>query len=105
MIANAGVAFGFDTVATTSPAVVEEHIAVNAVAPVLLFQAVLPLLEAASKPQFIILGSGLGSIGDMEQQPKVPAFAYGASKAVAHFTSRKIHFTHENIISYILDPG
>lgn len=46
----------------------------------------------------------MGSIGGMEERP-FPAYAYGASKALAHYTARKIHFTHENIISFALDPG
>jgi NAD(P)-dependent dehydrogenase (short-subunit alcohol dehydrogenase family) len=63
---------------------VEEHVNVNAIGPYLLFQASVELLE---------------------QRAQYGSFAYGASKAMAHYTSRRIHFSHEDIISFVVDPG
>ena len=88
-----------------SLSVVEDHIAVNSIAPLALFQAVFPLLKEASDPKFIIMSSALGSISGMEKRAEYPMYSYGASKAMANYTVRKIHFTHKNIISFALDPG
>ena len=79
----------------------------NGVAPLVLFQAVYPLLKEieGKKPKFIVTGSAMGSIGGMDQRAAYPSFGYGASKALAHYTVRKIHFTYEGIIAFALDPG
>jgi norsolorinic acid ketoreductase len=104
VIANAGVTESDDSVEIVPLSVVEEHIAVNSIAPLALFQAVFPLLQKASNPKFTIVSSAMGTISAMEQRP-YPAFPYGASKALANYTIRKIHFTHKEIISFALDPG
>ena len=72
--------------------------------PFLLFQAVYPLLEKSSHPKFVLVGTPVGSIGGMEKQSR-PMFAYGASKAMAHYFVRKIHFEHKDIIAFAVDPG
>lgn len=105
VIANAGVSKDFDPVETTSITVVKEHIAVNGIGPLTLFQAAFPLLNKAQSPKFVVIGSALGSIGSMDQRAAISAYGYGASKALAHYTARKVHFTHENIVSFVLDPG
>jgi norsolorinic acid ketoreductase len=105
VISNAGIQTDFDPVETASISVLEEHIAVNSIAPLALFQAVFPLLRRAQNPKFAIMGSAMGSIGGMEERATYPMYIYGASKAMAHYTVRKIHFTHEDIISFALDPG
>ncbi|TVY58406.1 Norsolorinic acid ketoreductase [Lachnellula cervina] len=55
-------------------------------------------------PKFVVLGSQAGSIGAMEKAP-APMAAYGASKAMAHYFVRKIHFEHNDIISFAVEPG
>lgn len=105
VISNAGISDSFDPVEAVPLSEVEEHIAVNSIAPLALFQAVFPLLNQASHPKFIIMSSAMGSIAGMEERAQYPMYAPGASKAMANYTIRKIHFTHENIISFALDPG
>ncbi|KAF2232883.1 hypothetical protein EV356DRAFT_548988 [Viridothelium virens] len=46
--------------------------------------ATLPLLDQAQNPRFVAIGSAIGSIGGIEKRP-FPMFAYGISKALAHF--------------------
>ena len=105
VIANAAVQNNvFDKVADVDPAQVQEHISVNAVGTLLLFQAVLPLLQKAPQPKFVLLGSPMGSIGGMEKRP-LPMNAYGVSKAAAHYLVRKIHFENEGLIAFAIDPG
>lgn len=105
VIANAGISNDYDPVETALVSNVEEHIAVNAIGPLTLFQATFPLLQEAKNPKFVLIGSAMGSINYMEQRAAFTMYGYGASKAMAHYTSRKIHFTHEYIISFVLDPG
>lgn len=104
VIANAGISTSFETVATVDITKVREHTEVNAYGPLLLFQAVLPLLEKSSNAKFVGLGTPMASITGMESRP-FPMGAYGLSKVVLHWMSRKIHLEHENIISFVVDPG
>lgn len=50
------------------------------------------------------LGSPIGSIGGMESRP-FPLAAYGLSKAMIHWTTRKIHEEHPGIVAFVVDPG
>ena len=105
MIANAAVQNNvFDKLADVDPAQVQEHISVNAIGSLILFQAVLPMLQKASQPKFVLLGSPMGSIGGMEMRP-FPMNAYGVSKAAAHYFVRKIHFENDGLIAFAIDPG
>ena len=104
VIANAGIYNDWSPVATADPQAVKEHIAVNGVGPLFLFQAALPLLQKSEGSKFIAIGSPLGSVGGMDQRP-FPATAYGTSKAVLHWIVRKIHFEHPELTSLIVDPG
>ena len=106
VIANAGIAADYSPVATVSLAAVSEHMTVNGIGPLLLFQAVLPLLQKAKNGpgKFVGVGSATGSIGGMERVP-VPVAAYGPSKAVLHWLVRKIHLEHEALVSFVMNPG
>jgi norsolorinic acid ketoreductase len=104
VIANAGINYDMDPVATTSIAKMKEYMEVNAYGPLLLFQAVLPLLEKSATPKFVGMGSLISSLGNLERCP-IPMTPYATSKIVVHWLSRKIHFEHNNIISFVVDPG
>ena len=85
----------------------KQHIAVNATGPLLLFQACLPLLQRSKQQQggkFVTVGSPLGSLNGMEQRP-YPSAAYGPSKAVLHWLTRKIHFENGGLVAFVVDPG
>lgn len=102
VIANAGINHTFGPVATLPTAAIEEHFNVNAIGPLLLFQASFPLLNKGSK--FIGMSSALGTIGGMELRP-FPSTAYGVSKAALNYFTRKIHFENEDLVAFSLDPG
>jgi norsolorinic acid ketoreductase len=102
VIANAGIFDDRTPVATTKLTELVRHVEVNAYGPLLLFQAVLPLLHADSK--FVWVGSALGSIGGIDQR-HYPSAAYGSSKAIVHWLSRKVHQEHKDLISFVVDPG
>lgn len=75
---------------------------VNGIGPLLLFQAVFPLLKRGSK--FVGVSSAISSIGGMEMRP-FPCGAYGMSKAVLNYVVRKCHFENEELVVFALDPG
>lgn len=104
VIANAGQNNYFSPVRAVTMAEMRQVLEVNSYAPIILFQAVLPLLEKSSKPIFATMGSMMGTIGAMEQRP-FPCTSYGVSKAALNWITRKVHCEHENIIAFVLDPG
>jgi norsolorinic acid ketoreductase len=105
VIANAGVENNVAPVKDVSVDELYKVIAVNGIGPILLFQAALPLLERSPKtPIFAPMGSMMGSIGGMESVPFRGA-AYGPSKAMLNWITRKIQFEHENLIAVVMDPG
>jgi len=78
---------------------------VNTIAPLLVFQALWPLLQkASSNPKYISISSSVGSIGGQEP---VPGGAYGPSKAANNWITRALHLQHEadGLISIALHPG
>ena len=104
VIANAGICNDLCPLATADPAVVKEHVDVNGLGPLYLFQATLPLLQKSEGAKFVGIGSPLGSIGGMDQRP-YPSTAYGTSKAVQHWIVRKIHYEHPELVALVVDPG
>ena len=108
VIANAGISAtkAFGPVANMKVDDVKEHVNVNAIGPLLLFQATLPLLRKAvhGLGKFVFVSSPIGSIGAMEQR-LYPMPAYGASKAMANYLTRKVHFEHEDLVAFAIDPG
>ena len=63
---------------------------VNTNGPLVLFQAAYPLLRLSTKPKFIVVSSGMGSITIGANLP-VNTYAYGASKAAVNWVTRKLH--------------
>jgi norsolorinic acid ketoreductase len=104
VIANAGISMDYAPVASVSLDVLKSHVEVNAYGPLLLLQAVLPLLLKSSNPKFAALGTPIASITDMESRP-FPMAAYGMSKVMLHWMVRKAHFDHPELIAFVLDPG
>ncbi|RJE21984.1 aflatoxin biosynthesis ketoreductase nor-1 [Aspergillus sclerotialis] len=60
VIANAGISKDYSRVHEVPIHTLKEHIDVNALGPVCLFQAVYPLLQKSNQPTFIGVGSRLG---------------------------------------------
>jgi norsolorinic acid ketoreductase len=104
VIANAGISNYFGKAIVTPAEEMLLHFKINAIAPLLLFQATFPLLSNAATPKFITISSGAGSISNMGNLP-VENTAYGSSKAAVNFVTRKIHFENPNLISFPVQPG
>ncbi|OJD32599.1 aflatoxin biosynthesis ketoreductase nor-1 [Diplodia corticola] len=109
VIANAGIQTALPWVRDVTPADLSSHYAINVIGPVVLFQATLPLLEAAATaggppPKFVTVGSAGGSIGLMGHLP-FPNAAYGPAKAALHYLTRKVHVEHPRLVAFPVDPG
>ncbi|KAK4691480.1 hypothetical protein P7C71_g5527, partial [Lecanoromycetidae sp. Uapishka_2] len=104
VVANAGISRSWPKVADADLAGLREHFEINVLGPLALFKATLPLLEKANAPKFVTMSSGAGSIGGMEMAP-IPNSSYGPSKAALNYLTRKMHFEHEWLIAFPIDPG
>jgi norsolorinic acid ketoreductase len=81
-----------------------EHYKVNTIGPLLLFQAALPLLNAATKPNFVIMSLGAASITIMDQFP-FDTTPYCCFKVATSYLAKKIHCEYPNLIACLLNPG
>ena len=104
IIASSGIANYYGPIVSTPVAEIREHLQVNTVGPIILFQAMLPLLKASAGPKFIVISSIIGSIASLKELP-VPAGAYGVSKAAINYLVRKIHFEHPEVVAFPIHPG
>ncbi|KAI0172717.1 hypothetical protein GGR52DRAFT_419308 [Hypoxylon sp. FL1284] len=104
VVANAGYGTMFGDLSQVKPSEVRDLVDINTLGPLRLFQAVRPLLEAGDQPRFVLIGTPIASIAAMENSP-FPMFAYGASKAAAHYLTRKIHCESPGLIAFVADPG
>lgn len=109
VIANAGIAHSGTSVAQTSSESLRDHFNTNAIGPVLLFQAVKPLLQASKsgKPVFLATSTIISSIGAQEALAKLPAAfsPYGASKAALNWLVRRLHYEEPWLTAYVTHPG
>ncbi|KAI1209223.1 NAD(P)-binding protein [Annulohypoxylon truncatum] len=78
---------------------------VNAVGPLMLFQACRPLLQKASKPKWVSISTGGGSITLMGKIRSWDGTSYAAAKAALNWLTRAIHFTNEWLVAVALNPG
>ena len=105
VIANAGMSQMFPRVANVTAADMLSHYQVNVVGVVVLFQAVLPLLQRSQKlPKFIAMSSETGTIGN-QQKFQIPNGVYGPSKAALNWVLRKIHLENNNLVGFPAHPG
>jgi norsolorinic acid ketoreductase len=77
VLANAAIHPTFATFATIDPAHLDQLYETNIRGPIILFQAVLPLLDE-KKSKFIVLSSGAGTIG--QEHKSSGGGGYGQSK-------------------------
>ena len=105
VIANSGISNYYGKSSQTPLSEMREHFEVNTLGPLKLFQAALPLLQAAGPgAKFVPITSAASSIADMEHFPLMIT-AYGPSKAALNFVARKIHYEYPDIITFPLNPG
>ncbi|OTB04506.1 hypothetical protein M426DRAFT_320623 [Hypoxylon sp. CI-4A] len=78
---------------------------VNAVGPLMLFQACRPLLQKAPAPKWVSISTGGGSITLMGKIRSWDGTSYAAAKASLNWLTRAIHFTNESFVALALNPG
>lgn len=91
VISNAGNSSGgfTETALTVTAEALHDDFQVNAVAPIMLFQACWPLLAKSSDPKYVLITSTLGSIKILGMEA-MPGVTYGASKAAANWLVKKM---------------
>ncbi|TFA98853.1 Short chain dehydrogenase [Trichoderma ghanense] len=104
LINNAGGTFPMVSAAETTAHDLRAAFEVNTIAPLLVFQALWPLLKKSLRPKLIMMTSSVGSIAEMEP---VPGGAYGPSKAAQNWLTRALHLETKNsgLIAIALHPG
>lgn len=80
-IANAGISPPAAPLEAAAIKDVEEAFRINTVAPLVLFQVLKPLLDAAKAPKWVSISSAVGSITNVDTFGLYPFGAYGISKA------------------------
>jgi len=81
-----------------------ETFRINAVGPLLVAQALLPLLRAGDKGRIVSISSGLGSL---TWKASGDPYHYSASKAALNMYMRSLaaEVGHQGILSVVVDPG
>jgi len=103
VIANAGDS-NYAPVANVSVEDMTYLYKINTIGPLLLLQATLPMLQAASTPKFIVISSTLGSLS-MGMQYPLEAVAYAASKAAVNMIMRRAYKENPWLITLPICPG
>ncbi|EJT74784.1 hypothetical protein GGTG_08622 [Gaeumannomyces tritici R3-111a-1] len=116
VVANAGVG-KVARLEDASVADVETVVKVNGVAPLFLYQAMLPLMRAAAAaakdageegatlPVFALISSGGGSIAEAATSDAFALGVYGGSKALANFLTVKMGAENDWLITLCIAPG
>ncbi|RDW61945.1 hypothetical protein BP6252_11378 [Coleophoma cylindrospora] len=104
VIASAGIANYLGPALETPIDILQNHLVINTIAPLLLFQACWPLLKQSKQPKFVVLTSSISSISAMESLP-IQATAYGVSKVGVNYIAQKLHFEHPELVTVLISPG
>ncbi|KAL4968273.1 uncharacterized protein BDV14DRAFT_187776 [Aspergillus stella-maris] len=99
-IANAAIAYAFPTLEEVKVEDMRAHFETNVVGFIRVYQALLPLLEASSNsPKLVTIGSK-----NRNMIPS-PNAAYGPTKLVQHWYTKKVADTEPWLIAFPVDPG
>jgi len=103
--ANAGVSPTVQPLETVDPAEVSSTFQINALGPLVLFQAFRPLLEKSQNPKWVSISSAAGSIGSMGAFGSHIAPAYCISKAALNWITLSAHCGNEWLTAFAVNPG
>ncbi|KAF5325372.1 hypothetical protein D9619_009654 [Psilocybe cf. subviscida] len=103
LVPNAGICDYSGDAANTPISVLREHLEVNSIAPLVLFQAFFTLLKASPNPKYIPISTGGVSAAYIGKP--LGQSCYGGSKVLLNFITRKIHFENEWLTCFPLAPG
>ncbi|KAF2652998.1 NAD(P)-binding protein [Lophiostoma macrostomum CBS 122681] len=111
VIANAGIGTGGGTVRNTTTDNIKQHVLVNTIGPIVLFQATADLLQASptKQPIFVAVSTLIGSLATMDALADLgfpSTFSpYGGSKAALNWFVRRLHFEEPWLTSFVFHPG
>jgi norsolorinic acid ketoreductase len=105
VVANAGILKHFGPAKDASAETIAEHLEINTLAPILMYQATRPLLNASKhEPKFFIISSSIGSNALQDHYP-LPVIAYGMSKAAINWAASRISREEDRIVVVPVQPG
>ncbi|WVQ81965.1 hypothetical protein IAT38_004092 [Cryptococcus sp. DSM 104549] len=100
VIANAGIAHGVNNVSHIDVAYFDKIQETNVRGPLILYQAVHPLLQEGAK--FTVISSAIGA----NSPDHLPGYAaYATSKAAVNFLFRNAHFEEPKLTIFTISPG
>ncbi|PVH96639.1 NAD(P)-binding protein [Periconia macrospinosa] len=103
VIANAGVAYIYPTVADVKIEDIKAHMEPNVYGTIALYQATRDLLKkSAREPIFFIMGS---SAGLLKNHLPIPNAAYAPTKTVLNWYTRRIDAENDWLNCFTIDPG
>ncbi|KAH7319740.1 hypothetical protein B0I35DRAFT_408516 [Stachybotrys elegans] len=106
VIANAGGSSPVQPFDTIDPETMMHDYQVNALAPLVLYQALKPLLQKSSRsPKWISVTSAVGSVGAMPHAKSWALPSYGASKAALNWLTVAMHHQNEWLTAVAIHPG
>ncbi|KAI0406250.1 hypothetical protein F4802DRAFT_596278 [Xylaria palmicola] len=102
VVANAAIVRQYPLIRDARRADILEHIEVNVLGVLSLFQATRDLLRGSAAPVFAPMGSGAGYLTN---QPPVPNALYGASKSLLFWYGVRLNAEEEWLNTFVIDPG
>ncbi|BGP20173.1 hypothetical protein JCM10213_000742 [Rhodosporidiobolus nylandii] len=104
LIANAGICECSTPAVAQTPAEYNRHFEVNALGPVVLFQALHPLLYKSGLPKYLVISTSLGSLSMAIPGPYA---AYSMSKVAVNYFILKLHQEEEahKLVTFPVCPG
>ncbi|KAH7303912.1 hypothetical protein B0I35DRAFT_363965 [Stachybotrys elegans] len=101
LINNAGAAGELNRAVETTAEDLRACFEINTIAPLMMFQALWPLMQKAESPKLIMVTSTVGFITYQE----FPGGAYGPSKAALNWLTRALHLQEDKLTAVALHPG
>ncbi|KAJ0417854.1 hypothetical protein BJY00DRAFT_288801 [Aspergillus carlsbadensis] len=102
LIANAGIALGWEKVRDAKPEVVQAHVDVNVYGFLYLYQGFRDLLKEAKDPKWVTIGSGAAYLTNYIPLQNA---LYAPTKLVQHWYTRAIAAEDEWLTAFPIDPG
>ncbi|KAL2753032.1 hypothetical protein ACRALDRAFT_1072790 [Sodiomyces alcalophilus JCM 7366] len=105
VISNAGYAAPSVPVEKAEIKDVVDSFSVNTVGPIVLYQAVRPLLEKSAQPKWLSISTAAASIGCLDAFNTSSVAAYGISKAAQNWFTAGVHSANKSFIAFAIHPG
>ncbi|CAG8961346.1 hypothetical protein HYFRA_00013807 [Hymenoscyphus fraxineus] len=105
LIPNAGVSPPLEPIDTVDLGVVTSTFQVNALGPLALYQACLPLLKKSNNAKFMPISSAAGTLGGMQKGGTFVAPSYCISKAALNWITLAAHCSNEWLTAVAVNPG